>query len=454
MSSRLYAQCILGALSLVFLLGTVWSSYISPFTGISFDRVYDLKRHLVLGFAMVSAFIFLFVRRPVLLLPSKKTLYVLALFFIFGCFSTLLSDRSYWGWVELSNYGVLCGVFILLAYCVANLEYEDILFGVYLTILVFTLFLFVRFFLNLGFYLFDSSEPTIHQLIEGFANARFMNQLQVALVPLLVLSLFSPRLNNFYRISQCLLIFHIVILLQTQARGAGLSIVLSIASVWLLTGKNNRVGLVWGLLKLFLMAILLWLILIVLLPYLLIGDVPALPRTGTSGRFDIWLYALTNIKDSFFLGFGPMSFSWAEGKPLQNAHLHNSVLQLMYEHGVIVMLFLVGWVLTLLRREFCLLIAEREQSELNRVVVFSTVLGLLFYSLLSGVVVMPLSQLMLVFCLALYVQYEKETGKLKLNVYQRVGFCVFICALSIAVILSKSMSMEAQNFPRIWVDSP
>jgi len=448
MSFLLFSKGVWWGLGIVFLIGSVWSSYIYPITGWSLGSYYDLKRHLVIFFFLtVSLFIFL-VREVRLVSMYRRDWFIVVLFFFIGGVAAGISDKPYWGGVELSNYGLLFWGFLILSSTARVLDRVELLRYLYCFILIFTLFLFVRFFLSLLFNLMNGNEPNVHQLISGFVNARFLNQLQVMLLPLLLLPFFLERLSEFKRVSILLIAFHWMVLFQTEARGAILSLIVSVFVVSFVVTRGFRVLLFSVLVRSALVGGGLWVIFILALPYLFIGETGFVFRTDTSGRLDMWAYILKEGGKSFWFGYGPMSFSWADGNPLNNAHPHNFVLQLLYEYGLAVAVILVIWGGGLLWNLLKMIKENRVDNE--RVILSVSIIAAVAYSFLSGVFVMPFSQLMFIAVLSLLYQ---SYGEVRLFFVRRFFFSGVLILVCLVLVSSYQHDDLIPNiYPRLWSD--
>jgi O-antigen ligase len=147
----------------------------------------------------------------------------------------------------------------------------------------------------------------------------------------------------------------------------------------------------------------LYLVLILLLPAVLelnfnAAQIGLLGRniTYSNGRFELWTIALEMIVNSPWLGVGPMHY--AANPTILYAHPHNAPLQLAAEWGIpvallVLVLFIWGAVRWVLRSKVS---AATEDDGNLRVAVFGALLTSALYSLFDGVIVMPISQIMLV----------------------------------------------------------
>jgi len=239
----------------------------------------------------------------------------------------------------------------------------------------------------------------------GFSNIRFFNQYQIWSLLLVAMPvLLYPALKPRWRSAIILVaVGWAVLLFASDSRGA----IVSVFSALVLTGvifrrhafaflKLNTLILAlgfiiyWGLFK--------------SLPELLNNQVTQgwkhiTDFSHSSGRFELWAYAWRYIQDNPWLGIGPMHYAYYPGPT--HAHPHNSVLQWASEMGIpatLLALYLVFSGLTAWVKKF-----YRLQSEHALYVpphlwigLFAALCSGLIYSLFSGVIVMPLSQMMMV----------------------------------------------------------
>ncbi|GMA80569.1 hypothetical protein GCM10025855_01020 [Shewanella glacialipiscicola] len=237
--------------------------------------------------------------------------------------------------------------------------------------------------------------------------------------------------------------------------GAMISLILALTILLYFVNAEARKKLVLLTLKTILSGIFLWLVFIVIIPYWLINGANFQIRTSSSGRLDLWLYVLQSISDSPLLGFGPMSFSWAEGKPLPNAHPHNSVMQLLYEYGIISCIVMIGWVMSrvyyrlrYLSQVTCL---SQDTTTATIPVTYALLSGLV-YSLFSGVMVMPFAQLMLVFVIAMQVQ-DNVFQFYKAGIWTKIILFLMVNVMTLVLMNSyKNEELLPALFPRVWLN--
>ncbi|WP_394498124.1 O-antigen ligase family protein [Shewanella sp. ENK2] len=309
-----------------------------------------------------------------------------------------MSKNPFFSGIELIYNGLLLIYFAFFVICMRALEKNKLYFGVYLYFLFFSIFTFVKYLLFLVFFYFDAKSFNIHELVYGYVNVRFFNQLQVMIIPILFWPFFHPECKRYKLASIIIISLHWVVLLQSEARGAALSLIISTGVLGYFLPSEKRFKLFFTSVKAFLFGGVLWLILIIIIPNWLMNVENLQLRTGSSGRIDLWFYSVKSIVDNIWFGFGPMSFAWAEGKPLYNAHPHNSVIQLLYEYGVVTWSVIVFGVFYFLRGKIQGLKCEYFQKTTPFLL---SIFSGLIYSLFSGVIVMPFSQILLVFLVAL-----------------------------------------------------
>ncbi len=255
----------------------------------------------------------------------------------------------------------------------------------------------------------------------GFSNIRFFNQYQIWSIPLISLPiLLYPSLDK--RLLNGLKIIAIgwaILLFASGSRGAVSSVIISLALSFIIFRsyakpllKLNSILLLAGLSG--------YLILFKFLPWALNNEVtlgwkPISQFASSNARIELWQFALQYIADNPWLGIGPMHYAYYPGPGL--AHPHNSILQWTCETGIpsiLLLIFLIFSGLTAWVKKFHRL---QEKNKLTApahlwIALFCSMISGLIYSLVSGVIVMPLSQIMMAliagWMLGIYFQDQKN----------------------------------------------
>lgn len=443
------------------------------------DNAYDLKRILVIIFIVCSAVGLLWRSSIPMIAPSPFTLWVVVSLFILGLLSTFFSQHPFWSLLELANFFLLLCLFYILGVLITDIGRNLTLQYFFGFALFFSICIAVKFFLLLFFHALDANRPDVHSLVAGFMNVRFFNQLQVMLLPLLCLSFYIEPLKKYKRAAMLAFSVLWLILLQSEARGAVLALVVAAVVVYRFLSAELRKGFIRPIIKAVAFGTLLWLVLIIIIP-LFIFDSPIWQlRTNSSGRIDMWIYILQMIPERIGLGYGPMSFAWADARPLPNAHPHNALMQFLYEFGVVAFILATSWSLitlwSILKRLIILgekvgeklgekpseYLAKNSQScfdigsyigiekDTTDIVLAFALCAIWIYAMFDGVIVMPLSQALLVSLLALNCrQYQLRVIALPWKV-------VLIAAvITCAALLIASLGDTALNqlmYPRLWL---
>lgn len=447
MRQETYSKGVFFICACGFLLGTVFAGKFALLLGI--DNEYDLKRFIVIGSIWLISFGLIFVRDVEFVQFSRVTKVFVTFFCVLAFCSSMNSKHFFWSMVELANIFLLASAFFIFTTSLIRIEQDKLFFGVYICFLLFSLFTFVKYILFLLFFYIDAQTFDIHGLISGYVNVRFFNQLQVMIIPLLFFPFIYPRLEGFKAISFVAISLHWTIFLQTEARGGVLSLVLASCIIMCFLYAGSRKQFLITSFQTMFVGILLWLVFIVIIPYWLLGNTSFQIRTTSSGRVDLWLYVLKLIPESLWLGFGPMSFAWAEGKPLPNAHPHNSVMQVLYEYGVVVCIAITAWVIS---RVYKRLVMLKQLENVAIVPIVYAVLAGLIYSLFSGVAVMPFAQVLFVFMVALLPQGKKEDFY-QLN--RRIQVLVFLLTSTFSttlLLIYQHKQLLPALIPRVWVN--
>ena len=442
-SPKAYAIAVLMGLFSVFFAGSLLSGYILPLAEI--ENSYDLKRVLALGFIALAVGFTPLVKDFSIPRLSAGTLWMLATVLIIGFISGLMGKHPWWSMLELGNFLLLLSFFMVMGFCCHALGRALVMQYFFWFALAFSMAMAVKFFLLLSFHFIDGNRPDIHSLVWGFMNVRFFNQLQSMLMPILCLAFLAENLKPYRNWAVAAFGFMWLILLQSEARGTVLALISSAIAVLYFLPKASRQFLLKPLLAALALGTVLWLLLIVLLPLLIFNEDIWQFRIGSSGRIEMWLYILHEIPKRPLVGFGPMGFAWGEGRPLLSAHPHNSLMQFLYEYGVVVFGTVVLWLGYHLQRLFKTVKAAAESHQI--IICFSLVSGFI-YSLFCGVIVMPLAQMVLTLLVSL--NFSNENG-----IYMPLsGRMVWLFATIFTVLfILGSIEFSGLNdvlYPRYW----
>jgi len=238
----------------------------------------------------------------------------------------------------------------------------------------------------------------------GFSNVRFFNQYQIWSITLLALPLLIyPSLDNRIKIVLKIIATGWAILLFASAsRGAAASVVLAMMITLFIFKDHAKPFLKLNSLIL-LSGFVGYLLLFKLIPVLLenqiiVGWKPIENITTSSGRAELWKYAIQYIIDNPWLGIGPMHYAYYPGPT--HAHPHNSLLQWASEMGIPSTLLVISLIYSGLSawiKKFYRLTNENKLYAPSHlwIALFCSLCSGLIYSLVSGVIVMPLSQIMM-----------------------------------------------------------
>ncbi len=237
----------------------------------------------------------------------------------------------------------------------------------------------------------------------GFANVRFFAHYQLGLLPLLGWAALYFRHPLLRSLAGALFVLWCSLLWYSLGRGAPLALILGMVFIAvILRGRGLRflallaTGLLLGLL-------LAWLFL--QFPHWMgLSELRAptghVMSTEDPARLFLWQRALEFILAHPLLGIGPMHYA-AEPNPIA-AHPHDALLQIGAEWGLPVLLLVLALATVGLWKWFRLLLNEPGPCTAPlRLAITLGLLSLGALSLVSGVIVMPLSQLLLTLLIAL-----------------------------------------------------
>ena len=323
-------------------------------------------------------------------------------------------------------------------------------------------------------------------LFAGYDNYRFFNHVQTAMLPLLAIAAsLIFRSGTFSRLAWFGLVVGFALLMFSGGRATALSL-LSGGLLALLVFRraafpllrNLSVGAVAGL--------VLYIGLFVLLPSFGNSAVDVVAPQGVAGlesdhsRFFLWKLALADIRESPWLGIGPMHYAhFVNGKA---AHPHNIYLQVAAEWGVPMLLGLMaasGWGLWRLSRA----VSACNDPEKRKVGIglFIALVAIAVDGVFSGNFVMPVSQVWIAVVIGWAVAWTRAQSPVLTNYSAPpspsmrrlprglgVGVAVILCASQIVLFMSvwpefrhldahlkyvnQTLSHEESHRPRFWSD--
>lgn len=400
------------ALGIVPLL-LVLPMYIFPVTIGEPIGAYDGRRFLELVWATVLALALLFPRIRAaaattwIALPTAVRGAAVG-FLLIALASALLASAPLYalrGWTLL----VLLGVTALSLTVVVGPIRWKALEVVGLTVLLYSILIF--------------PDPAAH----GFANPRFQGQVLAVLVPAMLFS------NN---LPLALMAAPAVAVGTVNGSRALILTLLVITCAMAVLWSDRRARMAKGLAGLALGAFLLGLLL-----WTGQGDglAHAAERVGSSGgRIELWLKTLGQFAEAPLLGLGPEMLARAADGQHPPAHPHNTVLLILAETGIagLTALAVIG------------VSALRSLPSLppNRRPWAVALLAGGFHSLLSGTVIMPASQTMLVLAAAMCLPAAAgDTGRT--SSLTRTGWVLTILGLVAVLGLASTLSLPASDIP-------
>ncbi|KJZ28185.1 O-antigen ligase family protein [Pseudoalteromonas fuliginea] len=330
---------------------------------------------------------------------SNRRTKVLPIIFIFsGCLSSFISKETSFSLFYTLHISLL---FITLQSLSSINNKKSILFIIYVLIIAHTSLILICL-LNIIFTLSEQQPLNPYIIYSGFINIRFFNQVQVFILPFLVLLL---KFKGIQRVVFIILFLNLLLIFIGQARGALLSfLAFSIFALALKTTLKKQVLI--GLACLALSCITFY-----ALDSLNKGGTEIL-RTSTSGRVDLWLNTLSSLSiKHLFIGNGPGIFEMSLGNSAPFSHPHNSLIEILNEWGLIALICILTAVFTTFKKAVTHLRGHKKDV-ITESLFYSFAIGVI-YSLFSGVHVMPVSQTLLFIMWGLLLgRINKKNGPL------------------------------------------
>lgn len=223
----------------------------------------------------------------------------------------------------------------------------------------------------------------------GFDNIRFFNQVQIFVLPILLLGCQHPRFGS---LSTIFFTANLVLMFLGGGLGIALSWVLVLVLFWLYISDKQL------LFRAFVLTGLSFAFSFGLQSYLVfLNDVGSAGVSVTSsGRIELWAFALSQFEWlSLLIGSGPGLFEAPMSTGMRLSHPHNSIIELALEWGWIAFLLVMGLVAHTLALVKRLLSAPEVKTFTITHALLLAWIGGLSLSLVSGVIVMPMAQTLL-----------------------------------------------------------
>jgi hypothetical protein len=310
--------------------------------------------------------------------------------------------------------------------------------------------------LYLAFAFFAGDQLRADVIYPATENIRFFNQIQIFVLPLLFLLLKRPR---FEVLANLFFLANVLLICIGGARGAALCLLfLFVWGQWLdrsLKELAMRGVLLSG------GAILIYIFLWLFEP---IG-LRDLSRSGTSGRLDMWIDLILRLDWHHLLwGIGPANYALLDDEFIFG-HPHNSVLQWILEWGGLSFIGLAIVVSHIIIKSFKYL--ESHPDDLVTKGLFLSSSSALAYSLVDGVIVMPIAQTLLIIFLGLLfgrIFQGGETSSPELQCIQSsswrsllIGIVVLLITVPYVYLASQYYLQQSASYqevvgPRFWIN--
>jgi len=208
------------------------------------------------------------------------------------------------------------------------------------------------------FAVFDGVTDLVGFIPWGFANIRYWSHIATWCLPLIPLAILTGPVRG-HRLWRLFVLLGAGlwwwILFMSSSRGSMLSIVFGVVLVMVLLG---RTAYPWAkvLLKHLLVGIALWVLLSLVIPSLILGELQVRSiKTDSSGRMPLFIEAWHMSLQNFPFGMGPQSWlthdvitsTYANSKKF--GHPHNMYLMWAAEYGWILVMALAGLVVQAIR---------------------------------------------------------------------------------------------------------
>lgn len=453
-----------GLASLIVIVLGFYLVITSTFYPLSSLMVYDAKR-IIQVFLIAGCILFANIWAPLRLqalrqLSRLSTLsrVLLALFFTIGIVSSLRLAHPAYALVDVSMlFLLLC----MIAITAASRDLAPDSFDKWAVALLSVLGLAVFVQELMGFVAgwVLGSEFSYRQALIHFAHPRFYNQLQTWSIPIIAaLPIMFPKRTWLKPACVILLGLQWFLVISLAARGtvASLAIAGLFVALWLPRSRQywlkvQILGVVAGI-AIYCVFLLLNSILI---PQSQSGTFYSYSvgrsMMHTSGRINIWKHSINDALNNPWFGSGPAEFACGSPSWLP-AHPHSFPMQILGEWGIsaAILLIILGLVIGLRYLNFLRSTSETriKSSALNTVLAISLLAGLI-HTGLSGLIVMPASQM----CFALFGGWVLSLSLTKKVEYQysAPAHAILLVPSVIALLL---FAFSLHELKHLYSDTP
>lgn len=402
---------LLPIILLVFFFG-VTLNYTLSFHFLPGYTFYDIKR--ILELLLLFEFVILFFIFPslyktslsVLSSLSSLTVWIMKLFFIIGIISAALAPLPKMAFTEVALYFLLFNFALFIAgYSVKFDEKADaLLLAAVLSSVIIYLFTIVQ------VYMSTIIHGSALAPYPSFMNQRFFVQYQIWTMPFIVLPVFIRKRFNSIINGLCYLAATIwwALTFGNGSKGALVALVVAFIVALIIFRKS-----IWPWFKIQLIPIVLGIGLFIVyfsivkflfplhVSHRAISDLSNLSSMSgsISNRLYMWKHAVNLFLSHWLLGVGPLHYAYYPDKI--GAHPHNALLLVAAEWGGLSCLAIV---IVVIRGLFSWISGLSKEMESNvepllfklalKFALMVSMLSGIFFSLVSGIIVTPLSQVM------------------------------------------------------------
>lgn len=312
--------------------------------------------------------------------------------------SAVLAESPRHAVIEISVFAALCYFALLIATLYNQNKIHFIRWLTYVIWLSISLYM-VSFYSGYTTAAIFKTPVIWPQPFNGFSNIRSFNQYQLWSLGIIALPLLAFELKkNVQRCLYIALALWWVLLFYSASRG----VLLAWFSGMLITAMVYK-NIAHPFLKLQLISALTgycaYYVLFTIMPALLHINIVTgtVIRDTANDRIALWHQAFILIQENPIFGVGPMHYAWHN---LTNGHPHNSILQLGSEWGLpatVIILILAGYGFYSWFKVFnSSQLENKPKSDYTlAIVLFFTIITNALYSLVDGVIVSPISQVLM-----------------------------------------------------------